>query len=80
MNSKGKHMLTIFPDLIERARGGWLAVSPQSAPIRFGVTGETKKDAIARFSQSAKAWVETVYGEEGRANIDDSVINHYRAV
>lgn len=63
MNAKGKVVCQIYPDLIERPSGGWLAVAPAASPVRFGVTGYTKEDAIEKFSLSARAWAETIYGD-----------------
>jgi len=55
------------PTLSERACGGWLAVSPVTAPIRFGVTGPTKETATEGFSHSARRWVQIIYGERGES-------------
>jgi hypothetical protein len=46
----------IGPDLIRRACGGWLAVSPEGAILRIGVTAATEAEARDLFHQTAERW------------------------
>jgi hypothetical protein len=50
----------IRPNLIERACGGWLAVTPDGSNLSFGVTAETKELALAAFYKSLKKWQEAL--------------------
>lgn len=51
--------LQIRPVLIERAMGGWLAVTPRHASICFGVTAQTETEAREAFARTLKCWIET---------------------
>ena len=48
--------LVIRPVLIERTRGGWLAVSQAGSELRIGVVGDTEKQARQRFADALKKW------------------------
>lgn len=61
MKNITESLLLVHPDMIERHCGGWLALSPKNTSLCIGVTGNTKEDAIARFSLSIRKWVETLY-------------------
>lgn len=49
------------PKLIHRACGGWLAVSPDGACLRIGVTAETEDGARKRYQQTVARWMETLF-------------------
>lgn len=44
------------PELIERAGGGWLAISPPGEALRIGVTACNRLEAERRFVESERAW------------------------
>ena len=46
----------VFPRMIERACGGWLAVSPEGCSIRIGVAADGREEAAAAFSLAMKQW------------------------
>lgn len=48
----------IRPKIIQRAMGGWLAVSPSNSGLSIGVDGATEKEAIARFRSEFSRWLE----------------------
>lgn len=51
MNQIRTSILNINPNLIQRTAGGWLAIAPETAPVRFGVTGSTQEEAAQNFSR-----------------------------
>ena len=46
----------VEPRLVERACGGWLAVSEPGAFLRVGVEGRTADEARERFRLEVLAW------------------------
>lgn len=46
------------PNLIRRSCGGWLAVSPDSEPIKIGVTAPSREEVVRRFQSSLARWRE----------------------
>jgi hypothetical protein len=44
------------PILIERACGGWLAVTQPDDSLRIGVTADTEAEARAAFDEAVVAW------------------------
>lgn len=46
------------PVVTARARGGWLAVSDESQPIRIGVVGDDEQSTRQAFERSIKRWME----------------------
>jgi hypothetical protein len=48
----------IHPIISERACGGFLALSPQDAPVRIGVVGETAEEAQSNFAAAIARWTE----------------------
>lgn len=46
----------IRPELIERERGGWLAVSGPGSELRIGTVGETADQAADRFDEALAEW------------------------
>ena len=52
--------IIICPTLIERACGGWLAVTPNGSSLSFGVTADSKDQAVKDFQESLKKWQEAV--------------------
>lgn len=44
------------PVLIERACGGWLAVSKPESPLKIGVTAETEDGARMAFDRAVGEW------------------------
>ena len=58
MNNRIEMILQICPELIKRAPGGWLAVSPDRAVIRIGVTGSTENEARDKFTQALQKWAD----------------------
>lgn len=48
--------LDVRPRLIERSRGGWLAVSEEDSHLRIGVEGQTEKEAVANFTKALHEW------------------------
>jgi hypothetical protein len=44
------------PRIVQRLCGGFLALSPDSEPIKIGVLGDTAENAAAKFEQSLTAW------------------------
>ncbi len=53
------------PNLIRRACGGWMAVSPQGETIKFCVLGDTEGEAREAFRASLACW---------RANLDTALV------
>lgn len=51
-------MDTIEPDLIKRACGGWLAVTPEGSPLRLGVEGKDKAAATEAYREERERWTE----------------------
>jgi hypothetical protein len=50
------------PTLLRREDGGWLAVSPASAPLHIGVAAWRADDARDRFVRAAKEWAQLLDG------------------
>lgn len=48
----------LAPDLVQRACGGWLAISPISSPIAVGVTAPTAQEAREKFGSVFRRWLE----------------------
>ena len=46
-----------LPRLLRREDGGWLAVSPDDAPLRIGVLAWSAEDARDRFDRELREWV-----------------------
>ncbi len=46
----------VEPRLIRREDGGWLAVSPQGAPLPIGVVAWTADDARSAFVRALREW------------------------
>lgn len=51
---------SVKPRVVKRECGGWLAVSPQDAPMHLGETGATQEEAVRRFQLAWKRWSETL--------------------
>lgn len=47
-----------IPITVHCAWGGWLARSPKDAPIRIGVLADTERNAIAKFNERYRAWLD----------------------
>lgn len=62
---------TLEPELIERARGGWLAVTRREAPIRIGAAGRTEDEAREGFARLVAQW-EKSREEEKSENLEVS--------
>lgn len=58
MNDYIGKKIEISPRLIQRARGGWLAVTPDNARLRLGVTAPTENEAREEFSRAIERWTE----------------------
>jgi len=56
MQNDVNEILRIQPKMIDRAMTGWLAVSPDDAHLRIGVTASTEKEARELFSQTLQKW------------------------
>ena len=52
-----------------RECGGWLAVAPEGAPVRFAVEGDTEDQARERFLQSAERWQELLDEVRAKRNV-----------
>ncbi len=50
----------IRPRLIERACGGWLAISPADAGLRIGVTAQTEQEARDKFMEMFVEWKRSI--------------------
>ncbi len=46
------------PVLIKRECGGWLAVTPADAILRFGVEAADEASAIAAYEEERQRWLE----------------------
>lgn len=66
MNEPTTRPRHIAPLLVDRECGGWLAVTPDDAPFRIGVTAETEGEARSRFSATVTAWLETLASDRRR--------------
>jgi hypothetical protein len=44
------------PRIIKRACGGWLALSPTTSPLHYGVEGETREEALANLEIERQRW------------------------
>lgn len=60
MNQILEKTLQIQPRLIKRAGQGWLAVSPENASIRIGVTGPSEDATRKEFFDRLEKWIEFV--------------------
>lgn len=53
-----KEIILDCPQLIERATGGWLAISTRDCPLKIGVTGQTadhaKSEYVAAFERCVR--------------------------
>ena len=56
MDESSRMILAIEPSFIERARGGWLAVSPRRSIVAIGVVGRTEDEARRKFSEALERW------------------------
>jgi hypothetical protein len=54
----------IEPIISARRCGGWLATTPNGAPISVGVTGETEAEARSAFRTAMERWEITLRSEE----------------
>jgi len=43
--------------MIERANGGWLAVSPEGCSVKIGVTANSRDEAAIAFSVAIEQWL-----------------------
>jgi len=55
------------PRLIERACGGWLALSGIGESLKIGVVAETADDARNRFAAAVEKWREALSTQKGYA-------------
>lgn len=58
MRARDSDGFSVRPEVSERACGGFLAVSPEEAPLRIGVEGDTAEDARAKFAFALARWTE----------------------
>lgn len=56
MDVTSRMILEIEPGLIERVKGGWLAVSPRHSIVAIGVVGRTEDEARRKFSEARERW------------------------
>lgn len=56
MSAEADRIAGMQPRLIERECGGWLALSPDGALIRIGVTGTTDAETREAFGRAAAEW------------------------
>lgn len=66
MNNHNIDLPKIRPQLIERAGGWWLAVTPHNAKLCFGVMAQTENQAREEFSRALERWVENLGGEQAK--------------
>lgn len=53
------------PVTVPRANGlGWMAVSPAGVELRLAVEAPSEDEAVERFREAAKRWVELLSGAE----------------
>jgi hypothetical protein len=57
----------VIPRLIERANGGWLAVSPRGCSLQIGVTADNEEDARAEFRTAFDQWRDMLNRDTGPA-------------
>ena len=57
------------PDVIERVRGGYLAVIKRSVAIRLGAVGATEDQAVAAFNEVAQSWLRARDAEKAAVEI-----------
>ena len=50
----------IRPIIMQRACGGWLAVSPKWSPLRIGALAGTKLEAAEAFRRALSRWAEVL--------------------
>lgn len=48
------------PRLVERKRGGWLALTPADQSLQFGVTHESEEGARFAYAEALTAWRRTL--------------------
>lgn len=53
-------LYAVEPDLVERACGGWLAVTPRGWPISVGVTATSRDAAALEFKAALARWAAVV--------------------
>ena len=58
------------PTLMERERGGWLALSPDDAALRIAVLGATAQEAEDEYSVAVEAWKRLLALASERDNLD----------
>lgn len=49
--------LDFLPKLLRRDDGGWLAVSPDDAPLHIGVSAWSADDAREKFGRELREWI-----------------------
>jgi hypothetical protein len=49
------------PQIVRRARGGWLAYSARGVDIQIGVTADSREEAIVAYREALNAWRRTLY-------------------
>lgn len=55
--------MSIEPVLIKRECSGWLAVTPEGAPLRLGVEAADEAAAIASYHRERARWLEILSRE-----------------
>lgn len=55
----------VIPRLIERACGGWLAVSPRGCSLQIGVTADSESLARSEFRSAFEQWREMLNRDTG---------------
>jgi hypothetical protein len=55
-------LYAVKPVLVERACGGWIAMTPRGWPLSIGVTAPTQERAVCEFEHAMERWAKI--GEE----------------
>lgn len=54
----------VKPHIVERACGGWMAMTPRGWPLSIGVTAETETEAREAFDAALARWARIAEGQD----------------
>lgn len=71
MATKREQAAEIYPDLVRRTGGGWLAASPKKAAFVIAVTADSEEEAKEKFRYVYGRWLEIAAVTENSSEILD---------
>lgn len=57
---------SVKPQIIERVRGGWMAITPRGWPLSIGVMADSEAEARAAFDAELLRWAKIGVDENGK--------------